>query len=296
MSVHGRSSRPRDGVRRALLLTCVCAFAPAGSALAGESTRSALLIGNSRYRGNTLRNPVNDARLMQKALTEVGFTVAIVLDASQSQMLDAIQSWQSSSRDSNIRLMYFAGHGAQYRGRNFMIPVDAQLPSEDDIPGRAVNINDLVDSLSRQPQGVSLVVVDACRSVPATVLHRQPPPPCGLCSMASQDGLSQVIAPRGTLVAHSTAPGAVAGDGIQAKNSVYTRHLAMHLRIPDLTIEAVFKRTREAVVAETKGMQVPWESSSLIGDFCIVSRTMTECGSRSAPTLAPWKWSDPIFR
>lgn len=271
--------------RRRLLAAAALACAAPGlprlaAAQARTGARSALVLGNSRYPAALLKNAANDARLMQQVLQELGFGVTLVLDAGLQGLLDALSAWLATAAQAETRLLYFAGHGAQYRGRNYLIPVDAELRSEDDLPGRALDVNDLIERLARQSRGANLVVLDACRSTPML----QPPPGVRQRSRNQQPlrpGLAAMQVPRGTLVAYATAPGALAADDPADEHSPYTRHLAVHLRTPGLPIEWVFKRTRSAVLHETAGRQVPWESSSLTGELCLAGAP-DSCGLPSA--------------
>lgn len=245
--------------RRRLLVAAAVASCTAGwSARAADQSsvaaggRSALIVGNSRYPAALLKNPVNDARLMQTVLRELGFGTTVMLDAGLPHLLSAVSAWLGTTSAASTRFFYFAGHGAQYRGRNYLIPVDAELRSEDDLPGRTVDASELIARLSRLATGVNLVVLDACRAVPML----QPPPGTrqrGNEARRPAPGLSPMPAPRGTLVGYATAPGALAADEPAQGNSPYTRHLAAALRVPGLSIESVFKQTRTAVLQESGG-------------------------------------------
>ena len=244
-------------------------FLPARvSAQITSTKRVALVIGNAHYHGAQLKRAVDDARQVWAAVSELGFEASLLLDATQAQMQQAITSWVASSPDATARFFYFAGHGAQYRGRNYLIPVDAQLRSEDDLTRVAIDVNDFADRLSRFPSGVNLVVLDSCRNVLQTVAW------IGPVKRGSHPGFLAMKAPKGTLIAFSTAPGALAND-----KSLYTTHLVTNLREPGLPIEAVFKRTRAAVERATQGKQIPWESSSLTGEFCLSVGPGGLCGS-----------------
>ena len=275
-SVSGGLSR-RECLGAALRGAALCAtLGQVWPTHAQTGHRVALVIGNANYPGSTLVNAINDARLVHATLKEMGFTLTLLLDSSNAELLSTVRHWLASAASASVRFVYFAGHGAQYRGRNFLIPVDARLRSEDDLPGSAFNVNDLIDRLSRFETGVNLLVLDACRSIPAT----SPPPGTRLrggTGVLPQSGLSATLAPRGTLVAYSTAPGALAADNPQASNSVYTRHFVNHLKTRGLPIETVFKRTRAAVLQESGGTQVPWESSSLVNDFCFSTDAAGQC-------------------
>jgi uncharacterized caspase-like protein len=238
------------------------AAGPASAAL----PRRALVIGNNAYLGAALKNAVNDARLMASTLGELGFGVDLLEDASRDRMLQAAASFFASTVDAEVRVLYFAGHGAQYRGRNFLMPVDAQLGSEDDLPARAVNAQDLADRFSRFTQGVNLLIFDACRSAPVRAAGGPKTRAIG----ADSQGLAPTLAPRGTLIAYATSPDRVALDNPNASNGVYTRHLARQLRTPGTPVEQVFKRVRLAVMHDTGNRQVPWESSSLVGELVLM--------------------------
>lgn len=249
-------------------------------ARAEPTSRVALVVGNGRYPGAPLVNTVNDAELVASSARNLGFKVNLLLNATNASLLEAVKLWLDSTAKAEARMLYFAGHGARYRGRNFLIPVDARLRSEDDLPAAAFSVDDLADRLSRFGSGVSVVVLDACRSIPSLTA------PPGLRMRGASEatwtpGLSAALAPKGTLIAYSTSPGAVAADSPQQKNGLYTRHLAAHMRTPGLPIEDVFKRTRAAVLQESGGTQMPWETSSLVGDFCFSLNSSGRCGAES---------------
>ncbi len=274
---------PSAALARRECLTVLCAatlyaaLGPARTAQAQTGHRVALVIGNANYPEAPLVNAVNDAKLVNAALKDLGFSITLLLDATNADMLAAARRWLANVSAAAVRLVYFAGHGAQYRGRNFLVPVDARLRSEDDLPGSAFNANDLIDRLSRFESGVNLVVLDACRSIPTAA----PPPGTrmrGGGSPLPASGFSATLAPRGTVVAYSTSPGALASDNPQSKNGTYTRHFVAHLKSPGLPIETVFKRTRAAVMEDSGGAQVPWESSSLVNEFCLTPNSAGRCG------------------
>ncbi|MEZ5657459.1 MAG: caspase family protein [Burkholderiaceae bacterium] len=241
------------------------AWLPARSARAqGEGARVALVIGNADYRVAPLSNPVNDARLVSATLQDLGFNVLLLENGSLNEMVDALRQWLIASRRASVRAFYFAGHGTQFRGRNYLVPVDMAITSEQELDRRALVLADVVDAVSQQREGVNFVIIDACRTAPNLLLGRRtrslenPPPP----------GFTPQEAPRGTVVAFSTSPGALAADGVGERNSVFTKALARQLRQPGLPVESLFKRVRVSVMRETGNAQVPWESSSLVGEFC----------------------------
>ncbi len=231
--------------------------APAAAA-ATQARRVALVIGNNRYPSAPLLNPVNDARAMAKSLEAAGFQVILRTDANQREMLAAVREFGSRLKDSGAGLFYFAGHGMQIKGRNYLIPVGADIEREDEVAYQAMDAQAVLDKMESAGNGTNLMILDACRNNPFARSFRS----------ASQ-GLAQMDAPVGTMVAFSTAPGSVASDG-QGSNGLYTQHLLGALQQPGLKVEEVFKQVRGAVRRESQGRQVPWESTSLEGDFYFV--------------------------
>lgn len=259
-----------------------CALAgAAGAARAGEpghrGRRTALLFGNAQYPEASLRNPVRDARLLAGTLQDLGFEVSLAENASRDAMYTRVRQWLIGSGDAQVRAFYYAGHGVQYRGGSYLIPIDAVFLAEDEIPQKAFNLSHVIEPLSRTGSGVNFIIMDACRAEPAALLSRVQRRTRSI-ENAPAPGLGPQIAPRGTVIAYSTSPGALAADGAGDANSVFTRNLALHLRKPGVPIETVFKRVRMAVMRETRNAQVPWESSSLVGDFCLQPNADGACG------------------
>jgi carboxyl-terminal processing protease len=247
--------------------------------VSGE-TRTALIIGNATYRESPLRNPVNDAEAMAAALKPLGFQVILRQNTTQRELLDAMRDFARRAGKSQVRLFYYAGHGVQLRGRNYLMPVDAEVQTEDDITQRGADVTELLERLSTMPNGVNLVVLDACRNNPfmpsvAQLADSRRIRTRGLGPQSA--GLAPLQAPSGTLIAFSTAPGSVAIDNPQQKNSVYTKHLLAYLRTPGMPIERLFKQVRIAVAQETQQQQVPWETSSLMGEFCFRTDATGKC-------------------
>lgn len=231
-----------------------------GTSAPGKQTTSndhriALVIGNSAYRHAPLKNPVNDARAIAKALSGLGFEVTHLEDQTRTGLRNGVRRFGSSLRENSVALFFFAGHGMQVKGRNFLIPVDADIQTEADVEDESLDANYLMNVMEQAGSRLNLVILDACRNNPFSRKFR-----------SGQAGLAQMDAPSGTLVAFATAPGSVASDGA-GENSVYTKHLLASLTIPNLPVEQLFKRVRIAVSSETRDVQVPWESSSLRGDF-----------------------------
>ncbi|MCW5750633.1 MAG: caspase family protein [Alphaproteobacteria bacterium] len=225
------------------------------TAQAADVRRIALVIGNAEYREGALRNPVNDARAMTAALTEHGFSVILRLNATKSQMEEAIAEFGEQLGEGGTALFYFAGHGIQVNGRNFLIPVDAEIRSEPRVRLTTVDVEAVLDQMGAARSRVNIVILDACRNNPFERRFR-----------GTGGGLAQMNAPEGTLIAYATAPGAVAADGTGA-NGLYTEELLRAIREPGLKVEEVFKSVRAGVTRRSNGAQIPWESSSLVGDF-----------------------------
>src|SRR3984957_9972112 len=230
----------------------------ASGALHAQESRIALVIGNSDYSSGPLPNPANDAKLVGDALTALGFDVIARRNADQVTMKRAIQEFGSRLEKAGPAaggLFYYAGHGMQLSGRNYLIPTTARIEREGDVEIEAVSADWGIEQMKYARNRLNIVILDACRNNPFTR------------SMRSVDhGLATMDAPAGILIAYSTAPGAVAADGT-GRNSPYTEALTHAMREMHEPVEQVFKHVRVGVMTATSGKQVPWESSSLTGDF-----------------------------
>ncbi len=218
----------------------------------------ALVIGNAAYKEAPLKNPVNDARAMAAKLRQLGFQVIAQENATKAQMEMAVLDFGESLSAGAVGVFYYAGHGLQVNGRNFLVPVDATMRSEQRVRLETLDVDILLDQMDVAKSGVNLVILDACRNNPFERRLR-----------STGSGLAQINAPQGTLIAYATAPGKVAADG-EGANGVYTARLLQHMSAPGLAIEEVFKRVRSDVARDTAGAQTPWESSSLTGGFFFV--------------------------
>ncbi len=224
---------------------------------ADAEPRVALVIGNAAYADAPLRNPVNDAREMSKTLRALGFTVLAHENVGKRAMEQAVLEFGRRIAAGGVGLIYYAGHGMQVRGRNYLVPVDARIVDEAGTRVAAVDIDLLLEQISSARNRVNVVILDACRNNPFERRLR-----------GTSMGLAPVDAARGTLVAYATAPGAVAADG-DGENGLYTEELLRAFRLPGLKFEEVLKRVRAAVAERSKGAQTPWESSSLTGDLVV---------------------------
>ena len=230
------------------------------------SDRLALVIGNNAYPAAQLKNPVNDAEDMGKALSSVGFKVTLHKNADRRTMEESIRSFGRQLKSGGVGLFYYSGHGMQVEGRNYLIPVNARIESEADIKYEAVDAGLVLGKMEDAGNQLNIVILDACRNNPYSRSFRN-----------AATGLARMDAPTGSLIAYSTAPGSVAADGTE-RNGTFTKHLIRHLATPNLTIEQVLKRVRVDVAAETNQHQIPWESSSLMGEFYFIA-------ARTAPSL-----------
>jgi hypothetical protein len=240
-------------VAAAMLLGCHAASA---------ENRIALVIGQSAYRAVVpLPNPVNDARAMAQMLGDAGFEVQSAADLSQNELRSRIAEFAASvaaKGPDTVSLLFYAGHGLQIDGENYLVPVDVDPKREADIPLQAVRLNDIINTLTSVPSKTRIILLDACRNDPFPAINK-----------TAGRGLAQVdvrLGTAGTLLSFSTSPGAEAEDGRDG-NSPYTTALLQAGREPGLPIEEAFKRVRLSVNKATDGRQTPWESSSLVNDF-----------------------------
>src|ERR1700712_1032918 len=248
--------------RRALLkLTISASMIPtAGSAFA--ENRVALVIGQSAYRSvPALPNPANDAKAVTQLLTDSGFEVSTASDLSQGQLREQVSAFAgkvAAKGADTVALVFYAGHGMQIDGENYLVPIDVDPKREADIPLQAVRLNDVLNTLTSVPTRMRIVLLDACRNNPFPELNK-----------TAGQGLAIVdakIGAPGTFLSYSTSPGAEAEDGNGA-DSPYTTALLAAAKEPGLSIEDAFKRVRVAVNKTTEGRQTPWESSSLTDEF-----------------------------
>lgn len=226
---------------------------------APDGKKVALVIGNASYRVQPLVNPVNDSGDIAKSLRARGFLVLERTNVTLAEMRRAVREFSDQIADSQVALVYYSGHGVELAGRNYFIPIGADIQRDYEVPDQAFDASQITELLQQSPtpsaQRVNILIVDACRDNPL---------PRSTRSMGQ--GLAKMDAPTGTFIAFSTAPGKVASDG-SGRNSPFTKHLLAAIEMPNKPIEQVFKSVRKAVVEETNGAQVPWDNSSLIGDF-----------------------------
>ncbi|MBT5230345.1 MAG: hypothetical protein HOM11_08705, partial [Methylococcales bacterium] len=226
------------------------------STATASSKRVALVIGNSDYANMPLKNPVNDAQDVAAALEGLGFEVIKRTNVTRKGLRKALRTFSERLEKEDVGLFYFAGHGIQVDGRNYLVPIDADVEAEDEVQDESIDVNAVMRKMKNAKNRMNIVILDACRNNPFVSRSYR----------STSRGLARMDGPVGSIIAYATAPGSVAADGKQ-RNGVYTKHFLEALKIPNLTVEQVFKFVRSEVEDETAGKQIPWESSSLKGEF-----------------------------
>ncbi|MEM6805722.1 MAG: caspase family protein [Bacteroidota bacterium] len=222
-----------------------------------KEKRTALVIGNGGYNNGPLRNPVNDAEAMAESLRRLNFDVILHTDIGQREMKVAIRDFgRNIKAKGGVGLFYYAGHGMQVNGNNYLIPLNAKIERELDVELESVELYRVMGEMEEADNRMNIVILDACRNNPYTRALRS----------RTGEGLNITAAPSGTFIAFATAPGSVAADGL-GENGLYTQELLNALTVPGLKIEDVFKKVRTQVRIKSNGAQIPWENSSIEGDF-----------------------------
>jgi hypothetical protein len=217
--------------------------------------RVALVVGNSRYAVSPLTNPVNDARAMAEVLRRLGFEVHERIDSNYADLHLAIDQFGNRLKPGGVGLFFYAGHGMQVQGSNYLIPVDARINAENEVRYKAVDVGLVLAKMEQARGDINIVILDACRDNPFNRSFR-----------SSSRGLASMDAPTGTLIAYATAPGKTAADG-DGRNGLFTSELLRVIQTPGLRVEDVFKQIRKSVREKSGNSQIPWESSSLEGNF-----------------------------
>lgn len=225
--------------------------------------RIALVIGNSTYlHAGKLGNPINDARAMATTLRSLGFKVLKHEDVSLSEMKKAVDEFGTLLGDYDVSLFFYAGHGIQVNGKNYLIPVDAKIKSKNDVEYNAVEAGRVLSKMEDRQNKTNIIILDACRNNPFERSWNR-----AVRIGGGGTGLAFMNAPSGSLIAYSTAPGNTAADGEEGTNGLYTASLLKQMKTPNITIEEMFKRVRADVEQKSHGKQVSWESTSLKGSF-----------------------------
>ncbi len=227
---------------------------------AGAPRRVALVIGNGAYASAPLVNPPHDAEDMAQALRTLGFEVIHRIDADRRSMFEAMDAFYRELRGAELGLFFFAGHGMQIGGENYLIPVNAHVVSESDVRWEALPAGRVVGRMKDGGAGLNIVVLDACRDNPFKRSFR-----------TGTRGLAQMDAPKGTIIAYATSPGSVASDG-SGRNGVFTKHLLDKLKEPGLSIQDVFLEAGLGVMEDTMEAQVPWTSQTPVPRYYLAGK------------------------
>ena len=246
------------------------------------------MIGNANYQtAPKLANPGNDAQSMSQLLNSAGFEVTQATDLTRKDMVRVVQDFTAKVAErgpGTVAMIYYAGHGVQIEGENYLLPVDAKISSPYDLDGNSLRLVDLMGTLDAISSRMRIVVLDACRNNPFPEVND------------AGRGLAIVDAPNGSIVGYSTAPGMEAADG-DGNHSPYTSAFLNIAREPNLPIEQLFKRVRLEVNHATRGRQTPWESSSLTSDFYFFGDTAVAAAvSRIAARSCRWRRTCPRVR
>jgi hypothetical protein len=217
--------------------------------------RTALVIGNANYDKSRLRNPVNDANDIAKALGELGFNVTLKTDASQKVMEQSIKDMGRQLISGGVGLFYYAGHAIQYQGRNYLIPLHTDIDTEADVKYEAVDAGRVLTQMEQAGNSLNIIILDSCRNNPFARSFR-----------SAEQGLAKMDTPAGSILAYATAPGSVAADGT-GRNGLYTSMLLKHMATPDMDLQELFMQVRKEVRLASNNMQTPWESTSLTRHF-----------------------------
>jgi hypothetical protein len=228
--------------------------------------RVALVIGNSNYKYNPLKNPGNDAEDIAKELKNFGFEVILKKNINRREMAGAIKEFGKKIRNGGVGLFYFAGHGVQIKGENYLIPLNEHIETEEDVEFEAIQAGRILAEMERAGNKMNIIILDACRNNPFESSSRN-----------SLRGLARMDAPTGSLLVYSTSPGKTALDGENARNGVFTESLLTELKTnPSVNINDLLINVRTRVISKTDSAQTPWESSSLTGKFYFARSTVDE--------------------
>ncbi len=244
-----------------------------------QKKRIALVIGNAAYKSAPLKNPNNDAKDMASMLKRFGFDVTLKINARKKTMEMAIRDFGNKIKRGGIGLFYYAGHGMQIKGSNYLIPIGTNIQAEDEIEYDAVDMGRVLSKMESAGNDMNIIILDACRDNPFARSFR-----------SSSRGLVRMDAPKGTLIVYSTSPGKTAADGT-GRNGIFTEHFLNIIKETNLEITHLLKEVRRRVSDETNGIQIPWESSSLIGNFYFPSQPKpakpVEAGGIKLPPKLP---------
>lgn len=219
---------------------------------------AALVFGNANYiNGGVLKNPANDAADMAAKLKSFGFHTIVVKDATHKEMDKRLKEFKKLLETNEVGLFFFAGHGMQIDGRNYLLAIDTDNADETEAKHSSLSLDKVIEVMEKSATSTRIIILDACRDNPWERAWNR---------AARSRGLASVYAPKGTIIGFATSPGELASDG-KGRNGTYTSALLQHINEPDCTIETMFKQVRNTVAAETRGKQTSWEHTSLSGNF-----------------------------
>ncbi|HEY5762536.1 MAG TPA: SUMF1/EgtB/PvdO family nonheme iron enzyme [Rhodocyclaceae bacterium] len=277
--MHKRPS-PRSQFRHACRHTAAAALAVVALVAAPTATaaqnRIALVVGNADYLTAPLKNPQNDARDIAEKLKQVGFDVVLRENLKIRDIGGALREFRARLSPGDEALFFYAGHGLQVKGINYLPAVDAEIKTEEDLPFQSLNVNQVLEIMDDARTRLNLVFLDACRNNPYSRRFR-----------STAGGLAKINAPSGTLISFATRPGSIAADG-EGRNGLFTEHLLQQMDVPNLPIESVLKRVVSGVKQATAGAQEPWLEGSIEGEFYFVSAPKAAPAATlaaAAPTL-----------
>ncbi len=248
------------------------------------AARVALVVGNAAYEKSPLINPINDARAMSAKLRELGFTVTEALNLKRDQIGITIERFLGQINRGDSAAFFYAGHGVQVDGRNYLLAVDASLQSQYDVPLNAIDVTRFLGRLENTGANVKLMFLDACRDNPFMARFRG----------SGNRGLARMgDAPNGTLISFATRPGGVAADG-DGSNGLYTSQLLRYIDQPGLPVELMLKKVATATLQASQGKQSPWIEGGITGDFIFNEATPVQAKTPApAPAAAPAAMSPP---
>jgi uncharacterized caspase-like protein len=260
--------------RQAMAALCAAFGAGGGQAAPARGpSRTALVIGNANYEQLPLRNAIHDADAMGQMLAQCDFDVRVRQDLDWDGCVTALGDFTQRAAACDVRLFYYAGHGMQIDGRSYLNPIGAMPRNEHELRSAAIELEPLITQLSHLSEGVSIVIVDACRSNPyiGVARHRR--------GFPARAGVAAMAAPRGVVVAFATGPEGNAQDGSPTQDhGTFTRFLLQEMKAPGMTIEQALKRTSADVDVASAHQQQPWLSTNLVGDFCFRPANDGRCG------------------
>jgi len=219
---------------------------------------TALIIGNADYAVGKLRNPVNDARLVRSILKKLGFDIIYGENLNLREMKERLMDFgEILKKKGGVGLFYFAGHGVQIKGTNYLLPIGVKIRDEADVEFEGFQVARVTSKLELCENNLNIIILDACRNNPFAYSFKR----------SYNRGLAQMSSGKGMLIAYATAPGNIALDGPGMGNGLFTYYLIKTIEIPGLSLERVFTITRQKVYQESKQQQLPWVSTSVLGDF-----------------------------